>query len=90
MFVEDMQCRLDPDQSLEDIPKLQKQAPIKPLAYFRQHYLTRNEAMARAYLSGHYSLQSVGTYFGVSYATVSRAVKALECEMPRITGIAEH
>ncbi|MCK5881589.1 MAG: hypothetical protein KAG18_06905 [Sinobacterium sp.] len=33
-FVEDMQCRLDPDQSLEDIPKLQKQTAIKPLAYF--------------------------------------------------------
>ena len=75
-FVEDMQCKLDPDQSLDDIPKLQKQTPIKPLEYYKQRYLTRNEAMVRAYRSSHYTLQSVGTHFGVSYATVSRAQKA--------------
>jgi transposase len=34
--------------------------------------------MARAYLSGHYTLEQVGTHFHVSYATVSRAVKAFE------------
>jgi len=28
-----------------------------------------------AYLSKHYTLEDVGTAFGVSYATVSRAVK---------------
>lgn len=80
-FVEDMQCKLDPEQSLKDIPKLQKQAPIKPLDYFQQRYLDRNEAMVKAYLSGHYTLESVGMHFGVSYATVSRAVKSFECKM---------
>ena len=34
--------------------------------------------MAEAYCSGGYTLQQVGAYFGVSYATVNRAVKALE------------
>ncbi len=80
-FVEDMQCKLDSEQSLKDIPKLQKQAPIKPLDYFQQRYLGRNEAMAKAYLSGHYTLESVGKHFGVSYATVSRAVKSFECDI---------
>lgn len=80
-FVEDMQCKLDPDQSLKDIPKLQKQAPIKPLDYYQERYPERNEAMVKAYLTGHYTLESVGSHFGVSYATVSRAVKAFECEM---------
>jgi predicted DNA-binding protein YlxM (UPF0122 family) len=37
--------------------------------------------MAYAYLSGDYSLVEVGNWFGVSYATVSRAVKAIECNM---------
>ena len=41
----------------------------------------RDEAMAYAYLSGHYTLAEVGNWFGVSYATVSRAVKAVECKM---------
>ncbi|WP_340124623.1 hypothetical protein [Methylobacter svalbardensis] len=77
-FVNNMQSKLDPEQSLKDIPKKQKQAPVKPLAYFAERYKTRNESMAHAYLSGHYTLAKVGEYFGVSYATVSRAVKQAE------------
>jgi REP element-mobilizing transposase RayT len=77
-FVNDMQCRLDPEQSLKDIPKKQKQAPVKPLPYFAERYKTRNKSMAQAYLSGHYTLEQVGEHFGVSYATVSRAVKQTE------------
>ncbi|RUM94944.1 MAG: addiction module toxin RelE, partial [Thiothrix sp.] len=38
----------------------------------------QKRAMAEAYCSGHYTLQQVGEHFGVSYATVSRAVRALE------------
>lgn len=34
--------------------------------------------MAQAYLSGHYTLAQIGQHFGVSYATVSRAVKQAE------------
>ncbi len=67
------------EQSFKDISKKQKQAPIKPLDYFVNLGNTRNENMALAYLSGHYALEQVGTHFGVSYATVSRAVKQNEC-----------
>ena len=77
-FINDMQCKINPEQSLKDIPKKQKQAPVKPLAYFAERYKTRNESMAHAYLSGHYTLTQVGEHFGVSYATVSRAVKQAE------------
>ena len=77
-FINEMQSQLDPEQSLKDIPKKQKQAPIKPLAFFAEDYKTRTESMAHAYLSGHYTLAQVGEYFGVSYATVSRAVKVTE------------
>lgn len=80
-FVEDMQCKINPKQSLSDIPRQQKLSPAKPLSYFEQRYPQRNEAMAYAYLSGHYTLAEVGKWFGVSYATVSRAVKAIECKM---------
>ena len=77
-FVNDMQCKLDPEQSLKDIPKKQKQGPIKPLAYFAERYQTREKSMVQAYLSGHYTLAQVGAHFGVSYATVSRAVNNSE------------
>jgi putative transposase len=77
-FVHEMQSKIDPEQSLNDIPKKQKQAPVKSLAYFFERYATRQESMARAYLTGHYTLAEVGHHFGVSYATVSRAVKLVE------------
>ena len=77
-FVHDMQCKIGPEQSLNDVLKKQKQAPAKSLAYFSERYATRQESMAHAYLSGHYTLAEVGHHFGVSYATVSRAVKWVE------------
>ena len=80
-FVESMQSKIDPEQSLKDIPRLQKQAPIKPLEYFQKRYPDRNKAMAIAYLTGHYTLEVIGRHFGVSYATVSRSVKSHECEL---------
>jgi len=82
-FVEAMQCKLDQDQSLNDIPRKQKLAPPKPIEYFARNLCDRNEAMARAYLSQHYTLEEVGRAFGVSYATVSRAIKHHEkkCQM---------
>ena len=41
--------------------------------------------MAKAYLSGHYTLELVGAYFGCSHATVSRAVKGHEIRMHGLT-----
>ena len=77
-FVDDMQCKINPDQSLKDIPKPQKNCPIKPLNYYKERIKNRNRAMAEAYRSGHYTLYEIGDEFGVSYATVSRAVKEYE------------
>ena len=77
-FVQDMQSKIDPEQSLNDIPKPQKQAPKKPLLYFEQCFSVRDKAMYQAYISGHYTLSEVGKWFGVSHATVSRAVKLYE------------
>ncbi|BFM10183.1 hypothetical protein R50072_03360 [Simiduia litorea] len=74
-FVEDTQCKMRDEQSQNDIPKLQRLAPPKPLAYYAENYPER-EAMALAYLSGHYTLSEVGAVFSKSYATVSRAVRS--------------
>jgi putative transposase len=80
-FVEETQRHLSPDQSLSDIPKSQKEPVKKPLSYYETEGNTRNESMAKAYLSGYYTLAEIGAHFGVSYVTVSRAVKCLECKM---------
>jgi putative transposase len=63
-FVNDMQRKLLPGQSLNDIPE-KKQAPVKSLGYFADLYKTRNESMAQAYWSGHYTLAQVDDHFGV-------------------------
>ena len=36
----------------------------------------RNEAMARAYLTGRHTMAAIAQHFDVHYATVSRAVNA--------------
>lgn len=77
-FVEAMQCKLDPEQPLDDIPRKQKLAPPIAIEAYAREYSNRTEAMARAYLSKHYTLEEIGRVFGVSYATVSRAVKRYE------------
>ena len=79
-FVELSQCKLSEQQSLKDIPRPQKLAAVKALEFYVEGF-DRNEGMARAYLSGHYTLAAVGAAFGVSYATVSRSVKVYECQM---------
>ncbi len=80
-FVEAMQAKIDPQQSLKDIPKPQKIRPVKPISFYKEKYKSRNKAIAEAYRSGHYTLPKVGDEFGVSYATVSRAVKDYECKI---------
>jgi putative transposase len=77
-FVGNMQSKLNPEQSLKDIPKKQKQSSVKPLSYFAERYKERDQRLSQAYFSGHYTLEQVGEHFGVSYATVSRAVKRME------------
>ena len=71
-LVSGAQCKLDPKQSLKDIPKKQKQAPVKPLAYFAERYKTRDERMAQAHWSERYTLAQAGGHFGVSYATMNK------------------
>ena len=77
----------DPDRlpQLSEIPKSQRRPISGELAMYRANY-SRNEAMARAYLSGAYTMKEIGDFFGLHYMTVSRAVqkyeqcKMLECE----------
>ena len=80
-FVEDMQCKLDPGLSLNDIPRQQVATVKKPLAFFELLGSSREESMAQAYKSGHYTLEEIASFFDVSTATVSRAVKGYKCKM---------
>ena len=70
---------------MREVPKRQRRAPANSLAEYAACCSDRDRAMAEAYLSGAYSMQTIAGYFGVSRMTVRRAVKrdekaAVTCE----------
>ena len=64
--------------NLAEIPRSQWQKPPPPLASYGEEADSRDEAMARAYLSGAYSQAAIATHFKVHYSSVSRAVRRYE------------
>ena len=76
-FVKKMQAQIDKSPTLDEIPRIQRRALTQPLADFERRY-ARNEAMARAYLSGQHTMAEIAGHFGVHYATVSRRVRSFE------------
>lgn len=48
---------------------------IKPLADFSKRFKNIKTAMVKAYGTGNYTLEQIGSHFGVHYSTVSRTVK---------------
>jgi len=73
-FVLKMQTLIEQKPTLDEIPRAQRRLITQRLPEFEQRY-PRNEAMARAYLSGQHSMAAIARHFGVHYTTVSRAVK---------------
>lgn len=73
-FVKKMQAQIEQKPALDEIPRAQRRGLTQPLADFEQRY-ARNEAMARAYLSGQHTMAAIAQHFGVHYSTVSRMVK---------------
>ncbi len=76
-FVKKMQTQIDKKPVLDEIPRAQRRTITQPLATFEKRY-ERNEAMARAYLSGQHTMAAIAQHFGVHYSTVSRAVRRYE------------
>lgn len=67
-------------EELREVSKAHKRSLAQPLSGYLKLYGERNEAMARAYLSGAYTMAEIGEHFGVHYMTVSRAVRQFETE----------
>lgn len=76
-FVKKMQAQIEKRPALDEIPRVQRRALTQALAEFERRY-PRNEAMARAYLSGQHTMLAIAEHFGVHYSTVSRMVKGYE------------
>ena len=77
-FVARMQKQVAAMDTLGEVPRAQRRALAKPLSDYAKRHREAKAAMAAAYLSGDYSMKAIAEYFGVHYATVSRAVASLE------------
>ncbi|MBS0311313.1 MAG: transposase [Proteobacteria bacterium] len=76
-FVKKTQTQIEKKSKLDEIPRAQRRPLTQPMTYF-EHSYDRNEAIARAYISGQHTLAAVAEHFGVHYSTVSRLVKNYE------------
>ncbi|MGG7054722.1 addiction module toxin RelE, partial [Nitrosomonas halophila] len=76
-FVEQFRQDKKPE-ALREVSKAHRRSVALPLAEYEQRHSDRIEAMARAYLSGAYTMSEIGVHFGVHYMTVSRAVRRFE------------
>ncbi len=74
-FVDEMQCKIAEDVSLEEIPSSQRRQVPKPLSDYVSSSLGRNEAIYAAYNSGGYSMKEIADYFELHYSSVSKIVK---------------
>jgi len=63
---------------LDEIPRQQRENPVKTLSQISQQTKDRKRAMVTAYRTGAYSQKQIADYFEVHYSTVSRAIKAFE------------
>lgn len=76
-FVKRMQAKTD-KIAIGEIPRAQRRPLAKPLSYYEGKYHDIKAAMVAAYATGDYTMQAIADFFGVHYATVSRAVKQEE------------
>ncbi len=66
------------NERLRELSKAHRRSVTLELSAYQARYPARGEAMARAYLSGAYTMAEIGVHFGVHYMTVSRAIKRFE------------
>ena len=77
-FVREMRGRASPYRPAQGVLRPRPETTPRALSEYALQYRGRDRAMAQAYASGHYSLKTIGTHFGVSQATVSRAISRYE------------
>ena len=65
---------------LAEVGKTQRRITARTLPEYEVAFPDRDEAMARAYHSTAFTMANIGAHFGVTYKTVSRAVKRFEGE----------
>jgi putative transposase len=76
IFVDEMQCKIEPETNLSEVPSSQRRQVAKTLEYYKNKYKDRDTAIFNAYKSGAYCMKAIGDYFELHYSWVSRIIKA--------------
>ena len=74
-FITEHRQTIGKPETLREVSKAHKRSVALTLSDYQRRYTQKNEAMAKAYLSGAYTMAEIGKHFKVHYMTVSRAVK---------------
>ena len=77
-FVTDYRQTTEKPEKLSEVSKAHKRSIALSLSDYQKSYPQRNEAMARAYLSGVCTMAEIDQYFKIHYMTASREVRKHE------------
>jgi hypothetical protein len=76
-FIEQSRAFIRQGRDFAEQPRNHVLPERQPLSSYAEQAGTRNAAMAAAYHSKHYTQAEIAAFFGVHYATVSRAIKQM-------------
>jgi DNA-binding MarR family transcriptional regulator len=74
-FINSVQSLIDANKDLSEIPSTQARPRPKQLHEYLSLENNRNQAIARAYQSGGYTLKEIATYFNLHYSSISVIVR---------------
>ncbi|UTF59661.1 hypothetical protein [Gilvimarinus sp. DA14] len=74
-FVEQSRELIRDKKLLDEVPRAQYRPEPASLSFYEHASPSRNEAMAKAYASGGYTLKEIGAHFGLHYSAVSVLVR---------------
>ncbi|MGH7885145.1 MAG: transposase [Thermodesulfobacteriota bacterium] len=78
-FISYVQSRINQKNISNEIPKTQITKPVsKTYAEILSDSESKNEAIAKTYLTGKYSLKEIGEYVGIHYSGISKIVSEFE------------
>jgi hypothetical protein len=77
-FVDAMQCKMEADRRLTEIPKTQRLPVSRPLTWYFEKHRDRDTAIFEAFKSGGYNMREIGEHVGLHYSRISRIVNLSE------------
>ncbi|MCG6868820.1 MAG: addiction module toxin RelE, partial [Gammaproteobacteria bacterium] len=76
-FLDTMQRKVDADQRLSEIPKMQRSVS-RPLTWYFDKHRDRDTAIFEAFKSGGYNMREIGEQVGLHYSRIGRIVNLPE------------